>query len=46
MSPQIVHKIILDLIEEGKMKQGGLGLYSSFVHYDVRGTKARWSFVD
>ena len=28
----------------GKMKQGGLGLYDTFVHYDVRGTKARWDF--
>jgi len=26
------------------MKQGGLGLYDSFVHYDVRGVKARWDF--
>jgi hypothetical protein len=25
------------------MLQGGLGLYDSFVHYDIRGTKARWN---
>jgi uncharacterized protein YcbK (DUF882 family) len=32
------------LISQGKIKQGGLGKYvkSGFVHYDVRGTKARW----
>lgn len=30
------------LIKEGKMKQGGLGIYPGFVHYDTRGTKARW----
>ena len=30
------------LIESGKMKEGGLGLYRSWVHYDIRGTKARW----
>lgn len=23
-------------------KSGGIGIYSSFVHIDVRGTKARW----
>jgi uncharacterized protein YcbK (DUF882 family) len=25
------------------MKQGGVGKYSTFVHYDTRGTAARWS---
>ena len=41
-TPKKLHKIIEELIASGKMKQGGLGLYSSWVHYDVRGTKARW----
>lgn len=40
-----VHEKILALIEEGKMKQGGVGVYPTFVHYDVRGTKARWGAV-
>lgn len=30
------------LISIGKMEQGGIGLYKTFVHYDVRGSKARW----
>jgi len=32
------------LIRAGKMKEGGVGLYVSqgFVHYDIRGTRARW----
>jgi uncharacterized protein YcbK (DUF882 family) len=30
------------LIKEGKMKQGGLGVYDSFVHYDIQGKKVRW----
>ena len=42
-TPVQLHAIIEQLISEGKMKQGGLGLYSTFVHYDVRGTKARWN---
>ena len=33
---------ILQLIEEGEMMQGGVGLYRHFVHYDVRGFKRRW----
>jgi uncharacterized protein YcbK (DUF882 family) len=44
MKPQILHKIILDLIKEGLISEGGVGLYNSFVHYDIRGEKARWDF--
>ena len=43
-TPKEIHAKIEELIEQGKMKQGGLGLYNSFVHYDIRGTKARWDF--
>lgn len=42
MSAKSLCARIKKLIEEGKMKQGGVGLYPSFVHYDVRGTAARW----
>ena len=41
-TPKKVAEIIESLIDVGKMKQGGLGIYSSWIHYDVRGTKARW----
>ena len=37
-----LYLIIESLIEAGDMKEGGLGLYNTFVHYDIRGTKARW----
>jgi uncharacterized protein YcbK (DUF882 family) len=30
------------LILSGEMIQGGIGKYNSFVHYDIRGIKARW----
>jgi uncharacterized protein YcbK (DUF882 family) len=43
MAPAEVHATILKLIKAGEMKQGGLGKYSTFVHYDTRGTAARWS---
>ena len=42
MTPKKLARTILKLIKSGKMKQGGVGLYSGFVHYDIRGTKARW----
>ena len=42
MTPKEVALVIEALIEQGKMKQGGIGIYPSWVHYDVRGTKARW----
>ena len=37
-----VHAAISKLIKEGKMLEGGLGVYDDFVHFDVRGSKARW----
>lgn len=43
LTPKELHKVILTLIEEGKIPQGGVGLYETFVHYDIRGTKARWN---
>jgi hypothetical protein len=35
--------IIENLIAQGKIIEGGVGIYPTFVHYDIRGTKARWS---
>ncbi len=40
--PSQLAEVIELLILKGKMKQGGIGVYNSFVHYDIRGTKARW----
>ena len=42
MTPQEIKNIVENLIKEGKMKQGGIGLYKTFLHYDVRNRKARW----
>ena len=41
-TPKQIKKKIEELIKVGRMKQGGLGLYSTFCHYDIRGNKARW----
>ena len=42
MKPVEVHKVVLQIIKEEKIKKGGVGLYKYFVHYDVRGFNARW----
>jgi uncharacterized protein YcbK (DUF882 family) len=42
MTPKEVAKVIEGLIANGKMTQGGIGIYSSWVHYDCRKIKARW----
>lgn len=41
-TPKQLAAIIKKLIKEGKILQGGVGVYKSFVHYDIRGTEARW----
>lgn len=41
-TPKELQKIILNLIKEKKISEGGVGLYKGFVHYDIRGTQARW----
>ena len=43
-SPEEVKEGIEILIKQGKILQGGVGLYNTFVHYDIRRTKARWDF--
>jgi len=49
MDPKDVAALVEKLIKEGKMKQGGLGIYpratiaEGWVHYDTRGVRARWN---
>ena len=45
VSPREVHSIISELIKDGRMKEGGLGKYNSFTHYDIGydGKKRRWN---
>ena len=32
-----------DLMLSGEILQGGLGMYKTFTHYDIRKTKTRWN---
>lgn len=42
VSPDEVADAIEFLIDNKMMKQGGLGRYVDFTHYDIRGKKSRW----
>src|SRR5690625_1988903 len=42
ISPEKVKEAIEHLISKGEMLQGGIGIYNTFVHYDIRKGKARW----
>mgnify|MGYP006395820625 FL=1 len=42
MSSIELAKAIELLIKNKQMSEGGIGIYTNFVHYDIRGTKARW----
>lgn len=44
IKPQELALIIERLIDEGEMLQGGIGIYNTFVHYDIRKTRARWDY--
>ena len=41
-SPADVQGIVISMIKSGELHQGGVGVYPSFLHYDVRGRAARW----
>lgn len=43
VTPKELNHTIKFLIDQGEMLEGGLGLYNWGVHYDIRGTKARWN---
>jgi uncharacterized protein YcbK (DUF882 family) len=42
MKPKEVAEVIELLIKEGKMMEGGLGIYKSWIHYDHRNKRIRW----
>ena len=42
-TPKQISIVLEGLINDGILKQGGLGVYNSWIHYDIRGTKARWN---
>jgi len=45
LSAAELHRKIKNLISAGLVINGGLALYSSFVHYDIRIGAARWNLA-
>ena len=44
VSPDEVADALEFLINTGMLKEGGIGRYNNFTHYDIRGTRARWNY--
>ena len=42
MTPKQLYDLIERLTKAGTLRQGGRGLYKGFVHFDIRGERARW----
>lgn len=42
-SPKQLADLILRLMTEGKIHNGGLGRYPGFTHYDIRKSPSRWT---
>jgi len=40
--PREIYNLLNEMMNNGEIIQGGLGLYDTFVHYDIRGYRARW----
>lgn len=43
-SPDEVADALEFLISTGMIKEGGIGRYNTFTHYDIRGERARWNY--
>lgn len=44
ITPKKLYDIIIKLINDGKIYNGGVGLYDTFVHYDIGGKGRRWDY--
>lgn len=43
-TPDEVADALEFLINTGMIKEGGVGRYNTFTHYDIRGERARWNY--
>jgi len=43
IKPKELAQIINDLMKSENFELGGIGIYNTFTHVDIRGTRARWS---
>ena len=42
-NPSDLAMVVEDLMKNETFEIGGIGLYNTFTHVDIRGTRARWS---
>ena len=43
IKPKEMAQIVDDLMKSENFELGGIGIYNTFTHVDIRGTRARWS---
>jgi len=43
LNPKEIASYVDDLMKNEKFKLGGIGIYNTFTHVDIRGIRARWS---
>lgn len=43
LSPNEMAQMVDDLMKSESFELGGVGIYNTFTHVDIRGTRARWS---
>ena len=46
MSPSEIAVVVDDLMKSEKFKLGGVGIYNTFTHVDIRGSRVRWSKIN
>ena len=44
ITPKQLYDVIIKLIKGGVIYNGGVGLYDTFVHYDIGGQGRRWDY--
>ena len=42
MTPKQVMRAVRKLVKNGVIEQGGIGLYNSFIHIDIRSNPTKW----
>jgi len=42
VNPHWTYQLLEEMIKEKRIRQGGLGKYDTFTHYDIRSKKVRW----
>jgi len=44
ISVKKLYDLIIDMIKKGELRDGGVGIYNTFVHYDIGNKGRRWDY--